>query len=432
MNSNIFGEHFKIITFGESHGPAVGVVIDGVQPNISFDIDKINKELQKRKPGTSKFVSQRKEDDKIEILSGVFEGKTLGTPICLIVWNKGQHSNDYEEIKDIFRPSQADFSYFAKYGIRDFRGGGRSSGRETVARVAAGAVAKQLLKESGINFCGFVRQIGTIRANELVMDFIEQNALKCPDPFVIGEMESLVNRIQDKGDSIGGIVELWIDNVPAGLGDPVFGKLDALLAGALMSIGAVKGVEFGLGFDLSVKSGSEVNDPITVKKENENFKVSMPTNRSGGILGGISTGEKIVIRVSVKPTPSISKQQESVNQKGEKVKLKIKGRHDPCICPRIVPVVESMAAIVILEAYLTQMAISKSKVDKKDINGEIVKNFDNLLYYIAKNEMIINNNRTDINIDDIHNTLENILNKNSYNLNRKSVDLIKKIIFNLK
>lgn len=377
MKWNRFGEHFRVVTFGESHGKAMGVVIDGVKPGLEFNIREIEEELKRRRPGSSIFSSPRKEPDSIEVISGVLDGKTLGTPICILVWNKDVRSEDYEPLKEIFRPGHGDYTYWVKYGIRDWRGGGRSSGRETVSRVIAGSIAKGLLKKAGVNLKGFVRQIGSVKAEKVDLKYIDQNPLRCPDPQIYPLMVKEIKKVVKERDSIGGIVELWIDGVPPGLGDPVFGKLDAMLGGAILSIGAVKGVEFGEGFSLAERRGSQSNDMM-----DKDYKFI--TNRAGGILGGISTGERIVVRASVKPTPSIGKKQSTVNIKGEPVTIEVKGRHDPCICPRVVPVVEAMAAIVILEAFLTQRAIKGEKVLQWDILGELLITFDNLLYYGLK------------------------------------------------
>jgi chorismate synthase len=345
MAGNKFGKNIEIMTFGESHGKAVVVVIDGIKPNIAITEKDIQKELDKRKPGQSRITTQRKETDKIEILSGIFKGKTTGTPICLVIWNKDQDSSRYEELKDIFRPGHADFTFYKKFGIRDYRGGGRSSGRETAARVASGAIAKKLLAKKQIKITAYVRQVGNIQAKDIDLEEIEKNPVRCPDKKTAKKMEKLILDTKKADDSVGGIIEVIAENVPAGLGEPVFDKLDADIAKALMSIGAVKGIEIGAGFKAAEMKGSESNDEFTKKGK----KIITKTNNSGGILGGISNGMPIIARIAVKPTPSISKGQNTVDKKGKKTKIKIEGRHDPCICPRIVPVVESMFALVILD-----------------------------------------------------------------------------------
>lgn len=342
---NTYGKLFRVTTWGESHGPALGCVIDGCPSKIKLSEEVVQKDLDRRKPGQSQITTQRKEEDKVQILSGVFEGQTTGTPISLVVFNQDQHSSDYSQIKDIFRPGHADYTYYEKYGIRDYRGGGRSSGRETVARVMAGAVAKQVLAPTNINFIAYTKQVGDIVAENFDFSQIEKNAIRCPDVQAAEKMIKLIEQCKNENDSIGGIVELVIQNVPAGLGEPVFDKLNAELAKALMSIGAVKGVEFGAGFAVATKKGSENNDLMFEK-------VKFKTNNAGGTLGGISTGQDIIIRLAVKPTASIGKKQQTIDIQGNSQEIQISGRHDPCICPRIIPVVESMAALVIVDFYL--------------------------------------------------------------------------------
>ena len=344
MSSSI-GKIFRVTTFGESHGNAVGVIIDGAPPGIPLDVDHIQRDLDRRKPGTSRFVSPRKESDLAEILSGVAEGKTLGSPVAIIVRNTQARSKDYENLRDVFRPGHADYTYFHKYGLSPQPGGGRSSGRETVGRVAAGAVARLVLKPSGIRIRGFVRSIFDIEGESVDLDFAETHPLRCADPGVASLMEQAVLDAQKEGDSLGGVVELIVEGMPAGLGEPVFEKLDASLGGAFFSIGGVKGVEFGSGFSVSRFKGSHSNDQINP----EGFE----SNHAGGILGGISTGQNIVARLAVKPTPSIALIQKTVSTENEPRSISIHGRHDPCICPRIVPVAEAMAAIVIADALLT-------------------------------------------------------------------------------
>jgi len=346
MAGSSFGRSTRIVTFGESHGPAVGVVIDGVRPGLRLSTKAIQKELDKRRPGHHPLTSARKEEDRVEVLSGVFEGKTTGTPICLIIRNRDQRPEEYESLRDVFRPGHAGYTYLAKYGVYDHRGGGRSSGRETAARVAAGAFAKALLARRSVEIIGHVVAVGRVRARSFSERVIGANPLRCADPDAAGRMERLIQRVRKEGDSIGGIVEVIIRNPPAGLGDPVFGKLDAELAGALMSIGAVKGVEVGSGFGSALMRGSEHNDPIYRDRKG---RIRTRTNNAGGIVGGISNGEEIILRLAVKPTSSIAKEQASVDRRGRRVKLSIRGRHDPCVCPRVVPVAEAMCALVLVD-----------------------------------------------------------------------------------
>lgn len=352
MPGNIFGKLFQITTFGESHGKAVGVVLDGVKPGLKVSEKDIQKELDRRRPGQSKVTTPRKEEDKVEILSGVFEGKSTGTPICMVVWNKGMKSKDYGKVKDLFRPGQADYTFWKKFGIRDYRGGGRASGRETVARVASGAIAKKLLAEKGIKVIGYTIQVGPIMAEEFDEKEIEKNSLRCPDKETAKKMEKAILEAKKEGNSVGGVVEIVAKGVPPGLGEPVFGKLDAELAKALISLGAVKGVEFGAGFAAAELTGKENNDEMYSK----NGKVLFKSNNAGGVLGGISTGQDLVMRIAVKPTSSINLPQKTVDVKGKEVEVKVGGRHDPCICPRIVPVAEAMVALVLADALMVQEA----------------------------------------------------------------------------
>ncbi len=354
MSGNGFGRFFRITTFGESHGPAIGVVLDGVPSNYLVDAVIIQKELDRRKPGQSSITTPRVEDDKVEILSGVFEGKTTGAPLALLIRNTNIKSKDYSEIKDVFRPGHADYTYYKKYGIRDYRGGGRSSGRETAARVAAGAVAKHILAQKGITITSYTLVVGGIEAKNLDLSQIESNIIRCPDPVAAQKMIELIESVRKEGDSIGGVLETRIQGCPVGLGDPAFDKLDAVLSHAVMSIPTIKGIEFGDGFKVARMKGSENNDAF----EMENGQVRAKTNHAGGILGGISTGEDIVFRVAVKPASSILKSQTTVNLKQESQEIQVRGRHDPCICPRAVPVVEAMAALVILDCVLVQRAIA--------------------------------------------------------------------------
>ncbi len=358
MSGNTFGKIFKVTTWGESHGAALGVVVDGCPAELELSEAEIQHELDRRKPGVSEITTERKEADEVRILSGVFGGKTLGTPISMLVWNKDVDSSPYVAIKDIARPGQADFTYQMKYGIRDYRGGGRASARETVARVAAGAIAKKILAMHDIQILGHVVEIGGIVAKEVGIEElktnVDKNAVRCADLEAAEDMEALIKQVKAAGDSIGGIVEVIAFGVPTGLGEPVFDKLDAELAKALMSIGAVKGVEVGAGFAAARMKGSEMNDEFIIKEG----RISTRTNSAGGILGGISTGAPVVCRIAVKPTPSISKPQRSVDMaKMEEVELKIKGRHDPCICPRIVPVAEAMVRLVLVDYLMRNESI---------------------------------------------------------------------------
>ncbi len=350
-----FGRAFRILSFGESHGAAVGVVLDGVKPGLPFELEAIQVEMDRRRPGQSDLVTPRNEADRVQVLSGVFEGKTTGHPIALVVFNENQKSGDYKAISELFRPGHADLTYDRKYGIRDPRGGGRSSGRETLARVAAGAWAKRRLADLGIHIRGFNREIGGIVGQRLEWDFVEKNPLRVADPDVFEAQKAAVEAARAEGDSVGGVAEVWIEGLPIGLGDPTFAKLDALLAYAMMSIGAVKGVELGAGFDSARRRGSENNDPLSPEGPLK--------NDAGGTLGGISTGAPVVVRLAVKPTSSISKRQQTVNQAGEAAEISTKGRHDPCIAPRIVPVAEAMAAIVVYDAWLSQQALHGGSVE---------------------------------------------------------------------
>ena len=353
MTGNTFGKIFRVTTWGESHGAAMGVVVDGCPAELELSEADVQHELNRRKPGVSELTTERKEADEVKILSGVFDGKTLGTPISMLVWNKDVDSSPYERIKNVARPGQADFTYQMKYGIRDYRGGGRASGRETAARVAAGAIAKKILATHDIQILGHVVEIGGIVAKEVGIEElrknVDKNAVRCADSEAAGKMEALIKQVKAAGDSVGGIVEVIAFGVPTGLGEPVFDKLDAELAKALMSIGAVKGVEIGAGFAAARMKGSEMNDEFIIKEG----RITTRTNNAGGILGGISTGEPVVCRIAVKPTASISKPQRSVDMaKMEEVELKIEGRHDPCICPRIVPVAEAMVALVLVDCWM--------------------------------------------------------------------------------
>ena len=342
--NNSFGEIFRITTFGESHGAAIGVVIDGVPAGLEVDASAIQRDLDRRRPGQSAVSTPRAESDLVEILSGVFEGITTGTPIAMLIRNTNQHSSDYDRIKSFMRPGHADAGYMAKYGRRDYRGGGRSSGRETAARVAAGALAKLLLKKFGIEVQAYTTQVGQVQAERYAPECAEANIVRSVDPDKAAAMIQEIERAKAEGDSVGGVVECRATGVCAGLGEPVFDKLDALLAQAALSIGGVKAVEFGAGFKVAGMRGSENND-----QRNEDGYLS---NNSGGISGGISTGEEIIFRVAVKPTPSISKPQSSVDAAGAPMEAAISGRHDPCLCPRLTVVLEAMTALVLADALL--------------------------------------------------------------------------------
>ncbi|WP_068816675.1 chorismate synthase [Phormidesmis priestleyi] len=355
MGSN-FGHLFRISTFGESHGGGVGVVIDGCPPQIEISVDEIQFELDRRRPGQSKITTPRNEADRCEILSGLFEGKTLGTPIAILVRNQDQRSQDYDEMAVKYRPSHADATYDAKYGIRNWQGGGRSSARETIGRVAAGAIAKKILHDlAGVEIIAYVKRIkdleGVIDPNTVTLEAVESNIVRCPDSECAEQMVDLIESVRNQGDSIGGVVECVARRVPRGLGDPVFDKLEADLAKAVMSLPATKGFEIGSGFAGTVMTGSEHNDEFYT---DENGEIRTVTNRSGGVQGGISNGENILIRVAFKPTATIRKEQRTVTNDGEEVTLAAKGRHDPCVLPRAVPMVEAMVALVLCDHLLRQ------------------------------------------------------------------------------
>lgn len=352
MSGNLFGNIFRVLTFGESHGPYIGLVIDGLMPGIPLDISAIQAELDRRKPGQSPVTSSRREPDRVQIISGIFEGKTTGTPLCLLIPNRDARPADYRELENILRPGHAGYTFLQKYGIYDYRGGGRASGRETASRVAAGAVAKQLLRQRGIRIIGYTRQVGKVVAKSTDLNVIEKNALRAPDLKAAQKMEATIRQAQQEGDSLGGIVEIVVQNCPAGLGEPVFHKLETDLAAALMSIGAVKAFEIGSGFRAAEMKGSQHNDPFYFDEEQK--RVRTRTNNAGGVLGGISNGEDLVMRIAVKPPSSIGKAQQTVDRQGNPVQLKTGGRHDPCICPRIVPVAEAMVALVLIDHILMQ------------------------------------------------------------------------------
>ena len=355
---NTFGSAFRILTFGESHGTAVGVVLDGVKPGLPFDLELIQKELDRRRPGQSDLVTPRSEADRVQVFSGVYEGQTTGHPIALVVFNENQRSGDYSAIKDLFRPGHADFTYQRKYGLRDPRGGGRSSARETLARVAAGAWAKQQIEALGVSIRGFNREVAGIEGVAVDWDYVERNPLRVADPACFEAQKAAVEQARDSHDSVGGVCEVWVEGLPVGLGDPTFAKLDALLTYACMTIQAVKGVEIGNGFASARRRGSENNDP---------FSPSGPTkNDAGGILGGISSGAPVVVRLAVKPTSSIARPQQTIDQEGQAAEIVVKGRHDPCIAPRVVPVAEAMCALVVYDLWLTQQDLNEGTVPAID------------------------------------------------------------------
>lgn len=354
MAGNTYGNRFRVTTFGESHGVAIGGIIDGCPAGIELDLEQIQLELDRRKPGQSKIVTQRKEADEVKFLSGIFEGKTTGTPIGFVIENTNSKSKDYDHIKDIYRPSHADYVYDEKYGHRDHRGGGRSSARETASRVVAGAIAKQVLKE--IKITAYVSSVGDIavekKYSELDFNEIENNPVRCADPIKAAEMETLIKEVKKDGDSIGGTIICVVQNVPVGLGEPVFDRLDADLAKAMLGINAVKGVEFGRGFEGTKMRGSQHNDSILPDG-------STTTNNAGGIVGGISNGMDIYFKVAFKPTATLMKDQQSINTAHEVVTVQGKGRHDACVLPRAVPIVEAMTAITLLDFYIEQFGFKR-------------------------------------------------------------------------
>jgi len=351
MGGNSFGTLFRITTWGESHGKALGVVIDGCPSKMELSEEDIQKEMDRRRPGQGMGSSSRKEGDRVEILSGVFEGKTTGTTLSLLVWNEDVDSKPYEEIKNIFRPGHADFTYQVKYGIRDYRGGGRASARETVARVAAGAIAKKILEQENIKLLAYTIELGGIRVEKIDYEEIDRNFFRCPDSNAATGMGKRIEEAKLQGDTVGGIVEIFIQGCPPGLGEPVFDKLGADLAKALMSIGAVRGVELGAGFGVARMPGSQCNDPMGP----DGFE----KNDAGGILGGISNGEDILLRAAIKPIPSIRLEQMTVDRSGRPFPLRIQGRHDVSAIPRILPVCEAMVAIVLVDHLFRQKAIEK-------------------------------------------------------------------------
>ena len=348
---NTFGTLFRLTSFGESHGVAVGGVIDGCPPGLLIDLDFIQSELDRRRPGQSRITTPRKEADRVEFLSGIFEGKSTGAPIGFLIRNENQQSSDYDHLKMVYRPSHADYTYHLKYGHRDHRGGGRSSARETIARVVAGAVAKLYLKQLGIQIRAFTSQVGPIRLEHdykaYDLSLTEENMVRCPDPETAERMVKLIQEVRYQGDTIGGVITCVASGVPVGLGEPVFGKLHASLGSAMLSINAVKGFEYGSGFNVEQR-GSEVNDHFF----NDGGKINTRTNHSGGIQAGISNGQDIYFRVAFKPVATILQEQETVDILGNDTTIKARGRHDPCVLPRAVPIVEAMAAITLLDHYL--------------------------------------------------------------------------------
>jgi chorismate synthase len=354
---NIFGNVFTLSTFGESHGQAIGGVIDGMPAGVDIDLDFIQQELNRRRPGQSKITTSRQEADQVEILSGVFEGKTTGCPIGFIVRNSNQRSADYENMRRVFRPSHADFTYYSKYGIRDHRGGGRSSARETISRCVGGALAKLALRQLGIHITAYTSQVGSIAIERdySLYDFseIERNIVRCPDPKIAEQMVALISEVKEQGDTIGGVISCVVKGCPVGLGEPAFSKLHAALGAAMLSINAVKGFEYGEGFDGVCGRGSDQNDIFTSK----DGAIRTLSNHSGGIQGGISNGNDIFFRVAFKPVATLLREQPTVDVEGWKTMLEVKGRHDPCVLPRAVPVVEAMAAMTILDFYLLNKTV---------------------------------------------------------------------------
>ena len=376
MKSNSYDKYFGITTFGESHGKAIGVVIEDVKPGITFPLDRIQEALNERKPGVGTYSSSRKEKDEIQVLSGVFEGKTTGMPICLLVYNEDAHTKDYEHLKDLFRPGHADFSYFSKFKIYDYRGGGRASGRETLSRVAAAGLVEDILKDININI--YPIKIGIIETT--VIDHSFQNELSWHDRTNYDELTKHLTDIKNEGNSVGGIVEVKITNIPAGLGDPVFEKLDANLAKAIISIGAVKGIEFGEGFNFAELKGNEANDQMN--------KNGFITNHNGGVLGGISNGNDLVFRFVVKPTPSINITQKTITFQKKEVNFKSMGRHDTCIIPRIIPVAKAMIKLVLADAISHQKLISNQKLDLNDYREAVDKIDEEILIALGRRQKI--------------------------------------------
>lgn len=345
MSGNTIGKLFTVTTFGESHGPALGCIIDGCPPGLELSVEDMQRDLDRRKPGQSRYTTQRKEGDEVKILSGVFEGKTTGTPIGLLIENTDQRSKDYSNIKDQFRPAHADYTYQKKYGIRDYRGGGRSSARETAMRVAAGAIAKKYLQKiAGIEIRGYLSQLGPIKAEQVLLDEVENNPFFCPDPDKVPEMEQYMQDLLKEGNSVGAKISVMATNVPVGLGEPIFDRLDAEIAHSLMSINAVKGVEIGAGFDSVAQKGTEHRDEITPE--------GFVSNNAGGVLGGISSGQDIIAHIALKPTSSLRIPGSSVDVNGDPIEVVTTGRHDPCVGIRATPIAEAMLAITLIDHFL--------------------------------------------------------------------------------
>lgn len=360
QSPNTLGELVRLTTFGESHGPAVGAVLDGIPAGIELREEDIQRELDRRKPGQSGITTKRAESDTVNILSGIFNNKTTGSPIGLVIYNRDSDPSKYEEIKNLFRPGHADITFANKYFVRDYRGGGRSSGRETASRVAGGAVAKKILEKRGVNIWAHTVEIGNIKTEHADYTEIENNILRCADKEKVQDMLEVIEKVKRNHDSIGGVVQLDISGLPSGLGDPVFAKIDARLTYAVMTIGAVKGIEIGNGFECAHMTGSTNNDQM----ENGEFL----TNNAGGILGGITTGADIIMRIAVKPTPSIAREQKTIDTAGNNARISVEGRHDPCILPRIIPVIESMAALVLLDAWEIQSRLNRGWDDQERHN----------------------------------------------------------------
>lgn len=362
MAGSGIGQIFRITTWGESHGKALGVVVDGVPAGLELSEEDIQVFLDRRKPGRSRYATARAEDDRVEILSGVWEGKTTGTPISLMIRNQDQHSKDYADLADVFRPGHADYTYWEKYGVRDYRGGGRSSGRETIGRVAAGAIASAILKRLGIRITTYSKQIGPVSAMVFDREEIDRNPFYMPDAQAAKEAQHFLEQCMEERDSAGGVIECMIEGLPVGLGDPVFEKVDANLAKAILSIGAVKGFEIGDGFAVAGMRGSQNNDAFV--RGSQGSQVTKTTNHAGGVLGGITDGSALIFRAAVKPTPSISRPQKTVNTHREDTMIEIHGRHDPVIVPRAVVVVESMAAVTLADALLTNMSARMDRIQE--------------------------------------------------------------------
>ncbi len=372
MPGSSIGRIFRVTTFGESHGKAIGVIVEGLPPNLELTEADIQGDLDRRRPGQSKVSTPRQESDTVEIVSGVFEGRTMGPPVAMIIRNRNADPSAYADFKHKFRPGHADYTYLAKYGIRDWRGSGRASGRETACRVAAGAVAKKVLAQFGVKLTAYAAEIADVKGDNVDLEQIEQNIVRAADPGVVDAMIARIDAAREAEDSVGGVVELRVTGCPAGLGDPVFDKLDAQLAGALMSIGAVKGVEVGAGFGVTAMKGSDYNDEMYIDGD----RVRSRTNNAGGILGGISTGEEVVVRLAIRPPASIAQPQKTVTVDGEHEDIEVHGRHDPCIVPRVVPVVEAMAAIVLADCLLLQQVYQQHHPSQEEIVAFLRKDFE--------------------------------------------------------